>query len=210
MPESKPTKKIADKASLHEHYGEPVELAVACELDHLDEHHQRFIRRSPFLCIAAAGADGQPSVSPKGDAPGFVEVIDEHTLLIPDRIGNNKVETFRNIIDNPRIACIFFVPGLRETLRLWGSAEIVQDPSLLQRGRVRGKLPESALMIRVTKAYFHCGKSLVRSKLWDEKRHVAPGEFPPFGQVLKDQAQVADSVEDLEAVMDDLYTEQLY
>ena len=123
MSESSPVGKIIDKATLHEHYGEPVELAVACELDHLDQHHKHFIRLSPFLCLAAAGADGQPSVSPKGDAPGFVEVIDEHTLLIPDRVGNSKVETFENVIDNPKVSCIFFVPGLRETLRVWGKAE---------------------------------------------------------------------------------------
>ena len=210
MTDSSSVAKITDKGALHEHYGEPVELAVACELDHLDEHHKKFIRRSPFVCISAAGADGQPSVSPKGDAPGFVEIIDDHTLLIPDRVGNNKVETFANIIDNPRVACIFFVPGLREMLRLWGEAEIIQDPAVLERGKVRGKLPEAALRIRVSKAYFHCGKALVRSKLWDPDGHVAPGEFPPFGQVLKDQARVADSAETLQAGMDELYAERLY
>jgi PPOX class probable FMN-dependent enzyme len=210
MTDSSSVAKITDKGALHEHYGEPVELAVACELDHLDEHHKKFIRRSPFVCISAAGADGQPSVSPKGDAPGFVEIIDDHTLLIPDRVGNNKVETFANIIDNPRVACIFFVPGLREMLRLWGEAEIIQDPVVLERGKVRGKLPEAALRIRINKAYFHCGKALVRSRLWDPESHVAPGEFPPFGQVLKDQARVADSAEKLQAGMDELYTEQLY
>jgi hypothetical protein len=210
MTESSPSGKIIDQVTLHEHYGEPVELAVACELDHLDKHHQHFIRRSPFLCLAAAGGDGQPSVSPKGDAPGFVEVIDEHTLLIPDRVGNNKVETFGHVIDNPKVACIFFVPGLRETLRVWGEAEIVQDASVLERGKVRDKLPEAALLIRVSKAYFHCGKALVRSRLWDPEGHAAPGDFPPFGQVIKDQTRAPDSVEALEAAMDELYTDQLY
>lgn len=210
MTESSPTGKIIDQVTLHERYGEPVKLAVACELDHLDEHHKQFIRRSPFLCLSAVGADGQPSVSPKGDAPGFVEIIDEHTLLIPDRVGNNKVETFENVIDNPKVACIFFVPGLRETLRLWGEAEIFQDPALLERSKVRGKLPEAALLIRVIKAHFHCGKALVRSRLWDPDGHVAPGEFPPFGQVIKDQTRVADSAEELQAGMDELYTEKLY
>ena len=204
------TDRINDKSTLHEHYGEPVELAVVCELDHLDKHHKQFIRHSPFLCLAAAGADGQPSVSPKGDAPGFVEIIDDHTLLIPDRVGNNKVETFEHVIDNPKVACIFFVPGIRETLRLWGEAQIVRDPKLLARSKVRDRLPEAAVLISVTKAYFHCGKSLIRSKLWDPKAHIAPGTLPPFGQVIKDQARVDESVAELQAGMDQLYTDKLY
>ena len=210
MDDIKVTDRISDKSTLHEHYGEPVEAAVACELDHLDKHHKEFIRHSPFLCLAAAGADGQPSVSPKGDAPGFVEIVDDHTLLIPDRIGNNKVETLRHVIDNPKVACIFFVPGIRETLRLWGEAQIVRDSQLLERSKVRERLPEAALLISVTKAYFHCGKSLIRSKLWNPKEHIAPGTFPPFGQVIKDQLGASESVEELQAGMDELYTDKLY
>ena len=202
--------RITDKSALQAHYGEPVKMAVVCELDHLDDHHKQFIRRSPFLCLSASGGDHQPSVSPKGDAPGFVEIMDDRTLLIPDRVGNNKVETYRNVIDNPKVACIFFVPGLRETLRLWGEAEIVRDKEILERCKVRDRLPEAALRIHVTKAYFHCGKSLVRSRLWDPEGQVAAGEFPPFGQVIKDQAQVAESAEALQAGMDELYTEKLY
>ena len=202
--------RISDKTTLHEHYGEPVKMAVVCELDHLDHHHKQFIRRSPFLCLSGSGEDNQPSVSPKGDAPGFVQILDDRTLLIPDRVGNNKVETYRNIVDNPKIACIFFVPGLRETLRLWGEAEILRDADVLERCKVRDRPPEAALRVHVTKAYFHCGKSLVRSKLWDPDGHVAPGEFPPFGQVIKDQARVGESVEALQAGMDELYSEKLY
>jgi PPOX class probable FMN-dependent enzyme len=210
MPTIEITDRISDLSTLHEHYGEPVKLAVVCELDHMDEHHQRFIRHSPFMCLAAAGADGQPSVSPKGDAPGFVEVIDERTLLIPDRIGNNKVETFEHVLENPKVACIFFVPGLRETLRIWGQAEIARDAQLLERGKARDRLPEAALVIRVTKAYFHCGKSLIRSRLWESRGKAPPPDFPPFGQVIKDQARAAESAEELQAGMDEIYTDRLY
>jgi predicted pyridoxine 5'-phosphate oxidase superfamily flavin-nucleotide-binding protein len=109
--------RISSHTDLLEQYGEPVAMAVKCEFDRLDAHHQFFIRHSPFLCLAAAGKDGQPSVSPKGDAPGFVQVLDERHLLLPDRIGNNKVETFEHLLENPKVALVFMVPGVKEVLR---------------------------------------------------------------------------------------------
>ena len=202
--------KISDPGTLHEHYGEPVAMAVKCEFERLDEHHRFFIRHSPFLCLAGAGSDGQPSVSPKGDAPGFVEVLDDPTLLLPDRIGNNKVETFRHLLENPKVALVFMVPGIREVLRVWGTAEIRRDPELLDRVRGRGKRPRAALLIRVTKVYFHCGKALIRSRLWDPASQSDAAKFPSFGCVIRDQARVAESVEALQADMDRRYEELLY
>jgi len=202
--------KIRDLEELHAHYGEPVAMAVKCEFDRLDEHHRFFIAHSPFLCLAAAGSDGQPSVSPKGDAPGFVKVLDETHLLLPDRIGNKKVETYEHLLENPKVALVFLVPGIREVLRVWGTAEIRRDPELLDQVRGRGKRPPAVLVIEVTKAYFHCGKSVIRSNLWDPASQANATNFPSFGQVIREQAQVAESAEALQADMDRRYRELLY
>ncbi len=202
--------RISDPDVLHEHYGEPVKMAVKCEFDRLDAHHEFFIRHSPFLCLAGAASDGQPSVSPKGDAPGFVKVLDEHHLLLPDRIGNNKMETFEHLLENPKVALVFMVPGVKEVLRVWGIAEIRRDPELLDQVRGAGKRPRSVLVIRVTKAYFHCGKSVIRSKLWDPASQANAAKFPPFGCVIRDQAQVNESADALQADMDRRYQELLY
>jgi len=202
--------RFKDHKELHAHFGEPVAMAVKCEFDRLDEHHRFFIAHSPFLCLAGAGSDGQPSVSPKGDEPGFVKVLDDRHLLLPDRIGNNKVETFEHLLENPKVALVFLVPGIKEVLRIWGTAEIRRDPELLDQVRGRGKRPRAALLIRVTKVYFHCGKSVIRSKLWDPASQANAAKFPPFGCVIRDQARVADSAEALQADMDRRYRELLY
>ena len=160
---------INDPQELRDHFGEPLHIAVAVEKPQLDKHHRRFIEHSPFICIASAGGDGQPAVSPKGDTPGFVKVIDDKTLLIPDRPGNNKVEGFGNMVENPKVSLIFFIPGITETLRIHGEAEIVLDKELLKFGKAGAKLPKTATLIKVTKAYMHCGKALIRSKLWDPR-----------------------------------------
>lgn len=202
--------RICDLETLRAHYGEPVAMAVKCEFDRLDAHHSFFISQSPFLCFAGAGKDGQPSVSPKGDAPGFVKVLDDRTLLLPDRIGNNKVETFQHLLENPKVALVFLVPGIKEVLRVWGEAKIRRDPELLDQVLAHGNRPRAVVVIRVTKVYFHCGKALIRSRLWKPDTLKNAAKFPPFGQVIKDQAQVADSVENLQADMDWRYRDLLY
>ena len=201
---------ITDPQALREHFGEPLHIAVAVEKPQLDKHHKRFIEHSPFICIASAGSDGQPAVSPKGDAPGFVEVLDDATLLIPDRPGNNKVEGFGNIVENPKVSMIFFIPGIMETLRVHGNAEIVRDTELLTHGKVGAKLPSTATLIKVTKAYMHCGKALIRSSLWDPDRHIAKGVIPPFGQVIKDQSGVPKTQEEVQVIVDQEYQDNLY
>ncbi len=201
---------ITDSQELRDHFGEPLHIAVAVEKPQLDEHHRRFIEHSPFICLASTGSDGQPAVSPKGDAPGFVKVIDEKTLLIPDRPGNNKVEGFGNIVENPKVSLIFFIPGITETLRVHGEAEIVLDKELLKFGKTGAKLPKTATLIKVTKAYMHCGKALIRSKLWDPERHIAKGVIPPFGLVVKEQAGVPMSQEEVQGVVDQEYQDNLY
>ena len=201
---------ISDPQELRDHFGEPLHIAVAVEKPRLDKHHRRFIEHSPFICIASAGSDDQPAVSPKGDAPGFVKVLDDKTLLIPDRPGNNKVEGFGNIVENPKVSLIFFIPGITETLRIHGEAEIVLDKELLNFGKAGAKLPKTATLIKVTKAYMHCGKALIRSKLWDPDRHIAKGVIPPFGLVVKEQANVPMSQEEVQGVVDQEYQDNLY
>lgn len=201
---------ITDRQELRDHFGEPLHIAVAVEKPQLDDHHKRFIEHSPFICIASAGADGQPAVSPKGDAPGFVRVLDDNTLVIPDRPGNNKVEGFGNMVENPKVSLIFFIPGIMETLRVHGNAEIVRDSELLRHGKVGTKLPSTATLIKVTKAYMHCGKALIRSNLWDPDRHIAKGVIAPFGRVIKDQSGVPETQEEVQVIVDQEYRENLY
>ena len=201
---------ITDPQELRDHFGEPLHIAVAVEKPQLDKHHRRFIEHSPFICIASAGSDSQPAVSPKGDTPGFVKVLDDKTLLIPDRPGNNKVEGFGNIVENSKVSLIFFIPGITETLRVHGEAEIVLDEELLKFGKAGAKSPKTATLIKVTKAYMHCGKALIRSKLWDPDRHIAKGVIPPFGLVVKEQANVPMSQEEVQGVVDQEYQDNLY
>lgn len=201
---------ITDPQALREHFGEPLHIAVVVEKPQLDKHHRHFIEHSPFICMASAGSDGQPAVSPKGDAPGFVKVLDDKTLLIPDRPGNNKVEGFGNMVENPKVSLIFFIPGIMETMRVHGTAEIVRDTELLKYGKVGAKLPSTATLITVTKAYMHCGKALIRSKLWDPEQHIARGVIPPFGQVIKDQSGVPKTKEEVQGIVDQEYQDNLY
>ncbi len=201
---------ISSKEALREQYGEPLPMAVAVTKTHLDKHHQHFIRHSPFVCIASTTSDGYPNVSPKGDRPGFVHIRDDKTLIIPDRPGNNKVETFENVMDNPKVALVFFIPGVKESVRVHGTAELVHDAAILELGKVGQKLPPAALVVHVTKAYLHCGKALIRSKLWEPDSQVAAGVIPPFSQVIKEQANVPMPVEKIQEAIDHTYQDELY
>jgi PPOX class probable FMN-dependent enzyme len=201
---------ITDQDSLEEHFGEPMHIALAVEKPRLDDFHKRFIAYSPFMCLASAGADGQPSVSPKGDAPGFVKVVDDVTLVLPDRPGNNKVETFHNLIENPKVSLVFFVPGRTESLRIHGEARLVRDEELLVEVQARNKLPRAALVINVTRAYFHCGKALIRSKLWDPSQHPDKDVLPPFGHMVREQANAPMSNDEVQEHIEAEYLNNLY
>lgn len=201
---------IQDTEQLRDHYGEPGELAVACMFEKMDRYHRQFISLSPLLCIATADASGQPFVSPKGDAPGFVAVLDSRTLIIPDRIGNNKVESLSNLMENPKVGVIFFVPGIRETLRVRGSAQLVRDSATLERFKVGKALPKSGILIEVKTVYFHCGKAIVRSRFWDESRHAPADAMPSFGRIVKEQQNMQESASAMEAYMEEAYTDRLY
>ena len=177
--------RIADVATLEKLYGAPSGAAVDKEIDYLHPHYQRLIAESPFFVLANGGPDGMDA-SPRGDTPGFVVVEDEKTLLVPDRRGNNRVDSLRNIIANPRVALLFLVPGIGETLRVNGRAEIRTDPALLERFSVEGKQPRSVLVVRVETVFFQCARALFRSKLWDPDRHIDRASLPSLGTILAD------------------------
>lgn len=180
--------RIADVETLQKLYGAPSGAAVEKEIDYLHPHYQRLIAASPFFVLATGGPDGMDA-SPRGDAPGFVVVEDEKTLLIPDRRGNNRVDSLRNIITNPRVALLFLIPGIGETLRVNGRAEISTDPALLERFGVEGKLPRSVIVVRVDTVFFQCARAIFRSKLWDPALHIQRSSLPSLGTIVSDVSQ---------------------
>ena len=175
--------RIDDLAALAALYGEPGETSLRKEADHLHPHYRALVEASPFAVLATCGPEGLDA-SPRGDAPGFVAVEDAHTLLLPDRRGNNRTDSLRNVIRDPRVALLFLVPGVGETLRVNGRAHISVAPQLLARFEVDGKLPRSVLVVRIDTVYFQCSRALVRSALWDASRHVARASLPSAGSIL--------------------------
>jgi PPOX class probable FMN-dependent enzyme len=158
-------------------------------IGHLDEHCAAFVRLSPFATLATATPDGWPDVSPRGGEPGFVRVLDEHRLALPDRQGNNRVDSLRNLAANPRAALMFFVPGIDETLRVYGTTQLVAPDALGLDLTEFGTAPLSVLVLQVERAYFQCSKSVMRSGLWDPDRRVERSVFPPLSQVLRDHCR---------------------
>jgi uncharacterized protein len=161
---------IGSEQALRERYGHPGERAVAKEQPRLDAHCRAFIAHAPFLVMGTASADGRCDVSPKGDAPGFVQVLDDQRLAIPDRPGNNRLDGLRNVLDNPHVALIFFIPGREDTLRVNGRAAISRDEALLDRLAVEGKRPQTVLLVDVEQAFMHCPRAFKRAGLWDPQR----------------------------------------
>ena len=200
---------ITSQSGLREAYREPAPRARQKVLDHLDKHCRAFIELSPFCVISSFGADGRADTSPRGDPPGFVAVLNEHTLLIPDRPGNNQVDSLQNVIAHPEVGLLFLVPGMNETLRVSGRAEIVTDEALLAPLSVGGKAPLSGLRVAVEEAFLHCGRSLIRSRLWDEDVQVDRACYPTYGQVLADQIRGANAAE-IDASEDEANRERLY
>jgi hypothetical protein len=178
---------IEDPQRLREIYGEPSERAIKKQLDRFERHCRNFIALSPFLVIASSDPLGRCDASPKGDAPGFVRVVDDTTLLIPDRLGNNRIDTLGNLLARPGVGLIFFVPGINETLRVNGRAKVTTDPELLEPLAVNGKAPRSGIVVAAEEIYFHCGKALIRSDLWNPEKRAPRGAFPPLGRVIAEQ-----------------------
>ena len=165
-------------------YGEPLERSVRKQMSYIDALARAFIAASPMVMIGTE-ADGAADVSPRGDAVGFVQVVDDRTLLIPDRRGNNRLDSLRNVVKNPRVGLLFLVPGVAETFRVNGEAYLSRDPALTGRFEVQGKLPRTVLVVKVKEAYVHCSWALVRSDLWNPAKFAKPGSVPTFGTLLE-------------------------
>jgi PPOX class probable FMN-dependent enzyme len=187
---------VGTEAELRDLIGSPTALVAGKVTARLNDIFRRYIEESPFVCVATASSDGRLDLSPRGDPAGFVRILDEKTLLIPDRPGNRIADSLTNVLDSGRIALLFLVPGVGETFRVNGSAVLVDDPELLAASAVEGKTPKLGLLVTVEEAYTQCSKALIRSDLWNSERHVDPKTMPTSGEMLQ---AVSDPTLDVEA-----------
>ena len=178
-----PEHRITTTEQLEEIYGEANPRSLTKEIDHISDHYRAFIEKAPFVAVATSGPEGL-DCSPRGDPPGFVRVLDSKTVLIPDRRGNNRIDTLRNLVRDPRVSLLFLIPGVRETMRINGRAEIITDPELLESFIMQRKLPRSILAVTVDRIYFQCSKALVRSGLWSADAQIERTELPSTGEMI--------------------------
>lgn len=174
---------LTSEAELEAIYGKPVEAATVKEVNWITPHYRAYIDASPYVALATSGPEGL-DCSPRGDRPGFVRVHDEKTLMLPDRRGNNRIDSLRNIVRDPRVALLFMIPGMGNTLRVNGRAHLSIEPALLASFAVEEKAPRSVTVIEVDTVYFQCARALVRSDLWNPEHHVDPKSLPSAGQIL--------------------------
>ena len=174
---------IRDLGALEALYGSVNEVSALKEISYLHPHYAAFVKASPFAVLATVGPHGLDA-SPRGDPAGFVEIADDRTLLLADRRGNNRIDSLRNILADPRVALLFLVPGIGETLRVNGTAEISVDPALLARFALAGKLPRSMLVVHIESVFFQCSRALIRSELWNPDRHILRQSLPSTGEIL--------------------------
>jgi PPOX class probable FMN-dependent enzyme len=177
-----------NETELRELLGEPAKLIREKVADRLNPLTRQFVERSPFVVVASGRPDGGLDVSPRGDPAGFVRILDERTLLLPDRPGNKLADTLTNLLEDDRIALLFLIPGVNDTFRVNGRARIVDDPELLAASEVEGKVPQLGLLVEVEEAYTQCPKALLRSELWNPERHVDRSELPSSGEILRSVA----------------------
>ena len=205
---------ITDEQSLRGLFDATHALALQKCLSSLDKHAQTFIRRSPFLCIGTQNLDGKADVSPRGDPAGFVQILDQHTLAIPDRPGNNRLDTQVNILANPCVGLLFIIPGFDDTLRVNGRASLVNDPEILKNMSVDGRVPKLAIVVRVSEVFIHCAKAFRRSHLWNPDHFQDRGEMPSLMKIILDQSTGAPSDDDemrkLDDGLEDDYKKTLY
>lgn len=201
---------VSDTPRLREIIGEPRGYSAQKGTNRIDEIFSRFIAAAPYVIVATVGTDGLPDASPKGDPAGFVLVLDEKTLVIPERPGNQRLDGFQNLIANPAVALLFIIPGNTETLRVAGRARIVRDPSLARRLAVNGKEPLLCLVIDVEEAFMHCGKSSVRSGIWKPETWPDRSNVPTVAESVKANARAAESLEELQRREDAVTIARLY
>jgi uncharacterized protein len=190
--------------------GQPNERVLKKEIARLDLHSKALIAKSPFVLIASSDAEGRLDVSPKGDPAGFVHVLDDETLVIPDRLGNRRADTLINILHNPRVGLLFLVPGKQETLRVNGRATIVRDAKLREPLAVHGKLPELAIVVAVEQVFMHCAKCIIRSKLWEPQAWPDHSGLATLAQAIVDQARLDQPVEEVHALIENDKVTRLY
>jgi len=176
---------IRAETELRELIGMPSEVVVSKIVDHLNPLTRRFIEVSPFLCIATSSPDGRCDVSPRGDPAGFVRILDDRTLLIPDRPGNRIADTLRNILANPHVGLVFLIPGVGDSFRVNGRASVIDDPELLAASAIDGRAPRLGILIEIEEAYTQCSKALIRSDLWNPEHHIDRSELPSSGEILR-------------------------
>lgn len=201
---------LTSETDLRQYYAETGERAILKVQTKLDKHCIDFIAKSPFLCIGSSRPDGCADVSPRGDPPGFVYVVDEHLLLIPDRPGNNRLDTMSNIFENPQVGLLFFIPGVDETLRINGDAKIIDNTEVLSRFEFKRHVPKVAIAVTVKEAFLHCAKALKRSKLWDQESKIDRRSFTRAGDIFSDHVKGGASGDDVEASLQEHYRTALY
>ncbi|MGN7126165.1 pyridoxamine 5'-phosphate oxidase family protein [Methylorubrum thiocyanatum] len=178
---------IAELERIYGDFGAVGEASTAKVADHITPHYRRFIKAAPFLALATSGPGGL-DCSPRGDVPGFVRIADPRTLLLPDRRGNNRIDSLRNVVEDPRVGLMFLVPGVGNAMRVNGLASIEDDPALCASFAVAGKAPRTVMVITVREVYFQCARALIRSGLWRTESHVDPGTLPTPGQILAEMS----------------------
>jgi uncharacterized protein len=199
---------ISTESELRALHAAPTDRALRKVLDRLDGHCRRFIALSPFVVMATSDAEGRLDATPRGGDPGFVEVVDDRTLLLPDRPGNNRLDSLTNLTARPDVGLLFMIPGVGETLRVNGTAELCADADIVRRCQVSRRPPAIVLRITVREAYLHCAKALMRSRLWDPEARINRAELPTMGEMMRDHAGSA-TVES-QAAMVERYRGQLY
>ncbi|UJF35905.1 pyridoxamine 5'-phosphate oxidase family protein [Paenibacillus hexagrammi] len=204
---------VQSEQELRELLGYPGKLAGNKIIRHLDQHCRDFIAQSPFVVVSTADSDGNCDASPRGDAPGFVSVLDDQHLVIPERPGNRKMDSMLNLLSSPKIGLIFLIPGLGETLRVNGRGFIIRDASILESMSAHGKVPLLGIGVQVEECYIHCAKALLRSKLWDPASWLEKSELPTVSKILADHVKLENEVvtaEDIDRSLEESYTQRLY
>ena len=204
---------INSEEALRQLYSATHDLALQKFQQELGPHAQAFIRRSPFLCLGTQDLNGRADVSPRGDPPGFVRILDSKTLAIPDRPGNNRLDSLTNIIDNSAVGLLFMIPGFDDTLRVNGSARIVADPTLLESMQVNNRLPTLAIVVQVREVFLHCAKALRRSHIWDPAHHQDRSQMPSLIKMILDETTGAPGEEEMrkiDAGLEEDYKQTMY
>lgn len=214
MADLNPSFLITDEDALRGLFPPIHAIAATKCLDHLDKHATDFVARSPFVCIGTQSNDGSADVSPRGDPCGFVKVLDNKTLLIPDRPGNNRLDTLSNIVNNPLVGLLFMIPGFDETMRINGSAQVTRDPDILALMAVNDRTPTVAIVVTVAEVFIHCAKAFRRSKLWDATQHQDRSAMPSLMKIVLDQTTGApddpELMQKLDDGLEDSYQKKLY